>query len=114
MANAPPSTLDEPIHVDSTDQFDELTGRDGVVLVDFYADWCGPCRTLEPTMETIAAETEATVLKVDIDAHGKLATTFGVQGVPNLVFFCDGEPRKRVVGVQSPAALAAVVDSLAE
>jgi thioredoxin 1 len=67
---------------------------------------------LEPTLEAVAAETPATVAKVDVDAHGELAAQFGVQGVPNLVFFRDGEPEKRVVGVQGKDALVSVVESL--
>jgi thioredoxin 1 len=104
----------DPIHVESVDQFEDVTRQDGVVLVDFYADWCGPCRMLEPTMDAIAAETGATVVKVDVDGFQELAARFGVQGVPNLVFFRDGEPKKRVVGVQSRDALESVVESLSD
>jgi thioredoxin 1 len=114
MSDAVSRATDVPIHVESVAQFEELTGQDGVVVVDFYADWCGPCTMLEPTMDAIAAETDATVVKVDVDAHGELAATFGVQGVPNLVFFRDGEPAKRVVGVQGRDALVSVVESLSD
>jgi thioredoxin 1 len=107
------STTDEPIHITSVSQFEEVTSGEGVVLVDFYAEWCGPCKMLEPTVATIAAETDATVAKVDIDEHQELATTFGVQGVPNLVFFADGEPKKRAVGVQDQQTLVGVVEDLA-
>ncbi|WP_318568302.1 thioredoxin [Salinigranum marinum] len=114
MSDAAPQVSDEPVHVESAEQFEEFTGRDGVVIADFYADWCGPCKMLEPTLASIAAETDATVVKVDVDAHQELAATFGVQGVPNLVFFRDGDPKKRVVGVQGQAALESVVASLSD
>jgi thioredoxin 1 len=114
MSDTVPRSETEPIPVESVDQFRTITGRNGVVLVDFYADWCGPCKMLEPTVEAIAAETEATVATVDVDTHGELAAQFGVQGVPNLVFFRDGEPAKRVVGVQGRDALESVVESLSD
>jgi thioredoxin 1 len=113
MTDAVTDARDEPVPIESADHFETVVGQDGVVLVDFHAEWCGPCKMLEPTVEAIAAETDAVVAKVDVDAHGELAAQFGVQGVPNLVFFRDGEPEKRVVGVQSEEALASVVDSLA-
>ncbi|MFB6084162.1 MAG: thioredoxin [Halorientalis sp.] len=103
------STPDEPIHVEDEDHFADLTG-DGVVLVDFYADWCGPCKMLEPTVETIAAETDATVAKVDVDQHQSLAQQFNVQGVPTLLLFADGEAVEQVVGVQDEGTLVGLIE----
>ncbi|WP_136589810.1 thioredoxin [Salinigranum halophilum] len=113
MTDAVTEATDEPVAIESVDHFEEVVGRDGVVLVDFHAEWCGPCKMLEPTVAEVAAETDAVVAKVDIDVHQELAVRFGVQGVPNLVFFADGEPQKRVVGVQGKEALTSVIDSLA-
>ena len=67
-SNAPPET---PIHVDDTDRLSTVTARYDVVLVDFYAEWCGPCKQLEPTIKQVAAETDAAVAKVDIDRHSR-------------------------------------------
>jgi len=103
------STPDEPVHVEDGDHFADLTD-DGVVLVDFYADWCGPCKMLEPTVESIAAETDATVAKVDVDQHQSLAQQFNVQGVPTLILFADGEAVEQVVGVQDEATLVDLVE----
>jgi thioredoxin 1 len=100
----------EPIHVESADHLDETVANHGVVLVDFYADWCGPCKMLEPTVEALAAETDAAVAKVDVDAHQRLAGEYGVQGVPTLLLFADGAVAERMVGVQQKDALAALVD----
>ena len=103
---------DEPIHIESVEQFKEVVGRDGVVLVDFYADWCGPCKMLEPIVETLAAETDAVAAKVDIDEFQQLAGAYQVQSVPNVLFFADGEPKKRVVGMRGEDVLRSVIDEL--
>ncbi|WP_335998877.1 thioredoxin [Halorientalis halophila] len=103
---------DEPIHVESRDHFADLTA-DGVVLVDFYADWCGPCQMLEPTVESVAANTSATVAKVDVDQHQAIAQDFGVQGVPTLVLFADGESVEQVVGVQDEGTLVTLIEQYA-
>jgi len=99
-----PDSPTEPVHVEDTAQFRDLTA-DGIVLVDFYADWCGPCKMLAPTVETIAAETAATVAKVDIDALQGLAREFNVQGVPTLHLYADGELVEEMVGVKDEATL---------
>ncbi|WP_136715273.1 thioredoxin [Halorientalis salina] len=103
---------DEPIHVEDSDHFQEVTSS-GTVLVDFYADWCGPCKMLEPTVEAIAAETDATVAKVDIDALQGLARQHNVQGVPTLELFHDGEMKKELVGVQDKGTLENLVTQYA-
>jgi thioredoxin 1 len=99
---------DEPVHVESVEHFEDLTSS-GVVLVDFYADWCGPCKMLEPTVQAIAAETDATVAKVDIDALQELARQFNVQGVPTLHLYADGERVEELVGVQDQSTLSSLV-----
>jgi len=95
----------EPIRVDSAEHFAETVSGHDVVLVDFYADWCGPCKMLEPTVEALAAETDAAVAKVDVDAHQGLAAEYGVQGVPTLLLFADGDVAEQMVGVQRKEAL---------
>ena len=96
----------EPIHVSGTDELTEATEQYDVVLVDFYADWCGPCKMLEPVVTDLAADTDAAVAKVDVDANQPLAREYSVQGVPTLILFADGEPVERLVGVQDKDALA--------
>ncbi|MFC6962535.1 thioredoxin [Halocatena marina] len=100
----------DPIHIEGQSQLTDATETHGVVLVDFYADWCGPCKMIEPTVEEIAAETDAAVAKVDIDANQRLATEFSVRGVPTLILFADGEPVEQLVGMQNKAALIDVID----
>jgi len=102
----------EPIHVEDTDHLEELIAGNAVVLVDYYADWCGPCKMLEPTVEEIAAETEAAVLKVDIDELQALAQDRGIRSVPTLEFYANGEQAERLIGVQDKADLVDIIDDL--
>jgi thioredoxin 1 len=103
----------EPVHVTGPDHLDELVADGGVVLVDFYADWCGPCKMLEPVVERIAAETTATVAKVDVDSQQGLASRYQVQGVPTLYLFAGGEQVERLVGAQDEATLRSLVEQYA-
>jgi thioredoxin 1 len=105
-----PESPSEPIHVDGDAELSETVAEYDLVLADFYADWCGPCQMLEPVVETIAAETGATVAKIDIDANQQLAAEHGVRGVPTLVLFADGQPAERLVGMQDEAQLRSVIE----
>ena len=105
------SVPEEPIHVEGNDHLQSLVADYDVVLVDFYADWCGPCKMLEPTVETLAAETPAAVAKVDVDAHQAIAREFNVQGVPTLVLCADGSVAEQMVGVKDEQTLRQLVDS---
>ncbi|MDT3437931.1 thioredoxin [Haloarcula sp. 1CSR25-25] len=106
-----PERVSEPISVDGKSELTDIATEHDVVLVDFYADWCGPCQMLEPVVETVAAETAATVAKVDVDANQQLAAEYGVQGVPTLLLFADGAPVERLVGMQDEAQLRSVIES---
>jgi len=79
---------------------DEVLNSDLPVLVDFWAPWCGPCRVIAPLLEQLAEEYEDTlkVVKVDVDDHKANAAAFGVQSIPTLLVFKDGEVVERKVG----------------
>jgi len=100
----------EPVYGDGKTHLQELVAENGVVLVDFYADWCGPCQMLEPVVESIAADTPATVAKVDVDAYQPLAREYDVQGIPALFLFVDGEVAERLVGMQDEQTLFSLVE----
>ncbi len=102
----------EPIKVDQA-SFNEVVLRSPVpVMVDFYADWCPPCRTLAPRLEELAAEYagRAVVAKVDVDENGELASEYGVRGIPALFVIKDGEVVEDAVGLQSNRELRAMLD----
>ena len=103
------ATPAEPVHVDGAAGFEVAVSEYDIVLVDFYADWCGPCKMLEPIVAELAAETDAVVAKVDVDRNQQLAGQFQVQGVPTMLLFADGEPVERIVGVRGKEELAGLV-----
>lgn len=88
------------------DNFDSEISS-GVTLVDFYADWCGPCRMLTPILEEVAGEMHGSVTfaKVDIDQNQKVASTYQVTSVPTLILFKDGKEINRLVGLRDAAAI---------
>lgn len=71
--------------------------KEGIWIVDFYADWCGPCKMLGPVLETI----NANILKVNVDTHEALAAKFGIMSIPTLCFFKDGILKQKVVGFRN-------------
>ena len=85
-----------------------------LVLVDFTADWCPPCRVLAPQIDALAVELGASVVvgKVNVDDHPHLASRFGVLSLPTLMFFRDGQVVDRIVGLVPPARLRAKLDEL--
>lgn len=96
-----------------TDENFQNVVAQGVVLVDFYADWCGPCRMLSPILEQIATEMQgkAKVIKVDTDQAEKTATTYRITSIPTLILFKDGKEVDRVVGLRDAQALRTMISS---
>lgn len=89
---------------------DEVLAGDKTVLVDFWAEWCGPCRMQGPILEAFAAEhPEIKVAKVNVDANGELAEKFGIMSIPTLLVFKNGKLAKSAVGLHDKQALAALV-----
>ena len=88
-------------HINSVAEFDSEV-KEGLVLVDFFATWCGPCKMLSPLLEEIANENpDLKVLKIDVDEVGPLAAKFGIQAIPTLILFKDGERKDTKLGYQN-------------
>jgi len=83
------------------------------VLVDYWAEWCGPCKMIAPVLEDMAKEYSGrlTVAKLDIDANPATTSQFGIRGIPTLILFKDGKAHSQKVGALSKSQLAAFVDS---
>lgn len=91
----------------------EDTVKEGVTLIDFWAEWCGPCKMIIPVIDELVTEFDgkATIGKVDIDSESDLAARFNVSSIPTLLLLKDGEEAKRFVGITPKADLADAITS---
>ncbi len=92
----------------------EVLDNKGPVLVDFYADWCGPCKMISPIIEQVAKEYagKATVAKLNVDENNALAMEYRVMSIPTLIFFKDGKEVYRMMGARPKAELSRVLDGM--
>ena len=99
----------------TTDNFEtEVIQSTQPVLVDFWAEWCGPCRQIAPAVDEVAAEYEgrAVVGKVNIDHHPDIATQYGIRSIPNLLVFSDGKVQQQIVGAVGKGELSEAINKL--
>ena len=94
--------------------FDGVVTSERPVVVDFWAEWCGPCRAIAPMLEEIAREQgdKATIAKVNVDEHPGLAGRFGIRSIPTLMFFKDGVLQETLVGVVPKPEIVKRIDGL--
>ena len=91
--------------------FDSAVSGANKALIDFYADWCGPCRMLAPTIEAIAEERgDVLVAKVNVDNSPELAVRYGISSIPTVLVFNNGELKSKVVGLRSKGQLLEEID----
>jgi thioredoxin 1 len=105
----------EAIHL-TEQNFDEaLVATQGLVMVDFWAEWCGPCRAIAPVLEELAeaSEDRVTLMKVNVDGNPGLAARYGIRSIPTILFVKEGAVVDRVVGAVSRAVLQDIVNARA-
>jgi thioredoxin 1 len=94
----------------TTDEFSEIV-KEGITLVDFYADWCGPCKQIAPILEEL---TDVRVLKVNVDEHKDVTTLHGVRSIPTVFLYKDGIVVKSLLGANSKETYQKAIDALIE
>ncbi len=102
-----------PTHVSDADFQSEVLQAEQPVLVDFWAEWCPPCKMLEPIVADLATEYDnrIKVAKLDVDANPETAGKFGVMSIPTIILFKDGSEAQRLVGYKPKSALKATLDA---
>jgi len=98
--------LDKPVHLDEN-EFHEFLQKHPLVLVDFWAPWCGPCHMIAPVIEELAREYAGRVAfaKIDVDRNRRLAMKFGIMSIPTLILFKNGKPVDMIIGAQPKPAI---------
>ena len=111
MKNAPAVADSELIEHLTAQNFTHKT-KTGVVLVDFWADWCMPCKMMAPILNEVAEATEgsATIYKLNVDEQQQVAAQYGIRSIPTMILFKDGKVVERIIGVKSKEAVIASIN----
>jgi thioredoxin 1 len=104
----------KPVEITDYDFEQQVLQAESIVIVDFWAPWCGPCHTMAPALEAFAVDNagKVKVFKIDSDDNPKMADKYGIKSIPTVIFFKDGEPVETHVGAMTQATLQAKLDDL--
>lgn len=91
---------DKIVEITSNEELEDAIEDNEQLLVDFYADWCGPCKMMEPTIEEISEEKDLMVAEIDIDENQHIAAQYGVRSVPTYILYEDEEAVEQMIGYQ--------------
>ncbi len=102
------------VHISDSSFEEDVLQAEGPVLVDFWADWCGPCNIIGPVLEELSQEYDGKmkICKMDVDANAETAPKYGVRGIPTLIIFNNGDVAGTKVGALSKSQLSAFIDSV--
>ncbi len=105
---------DKIVHVTDADFGEKVLKNPLPVLVDFWAEWCGPCRMVAPTLDQLAGEFEkkAVVAKMNVDENKKTPTEYSIHAIPTMIFFKNGKEVTRMVGAETKNAIKAKIDEM--
>ncbi|HYS16074.1 MAG TPA: thioredoxin [Candidatus Binatia bacterium] len=105
----------EPVHLTEQNFDDTLSRETGLLMVDFWAEWCGPCRSIAPVLEDLAraSEGKVTLAKVNVDESPGLAARYGIRSIPTILFVKGGKVADQIIGAVPKAKLQAKLDALA-
>jgi thioredoxin 1 len=106
--------MSDNVVVLNDDNFDDFLSKDQPILVDFWAEWCGPCKMLTPVIEELSNkfEDKAIIAKVNVDDSPGIAQKYSIRSIPSLLFFYEGEVKHQLVGVVSKQEIASTIEKL--